>query len=445
LDEFRLLGPLEVVVDGAPLRLAAGKPRALLAFLLLNANRVVATEALTDALWGDEPPERATKTLQVYVSQLRKELGPDRLVTRPPGYELRVEESELDLDRFTALAAQARERLAAGDASAAARGFRDALGLWRGPPLREFRDEPFAQREGARLDDLRLGTLEDRLHAELDAGATAAVVPELEQLVASEPLRERPRELLMLALYRAGRQADALDVYRRARELFVDELGIEPGPALRELEQAILRQDDSLATPARDHRQRQEPAAVVPQRRRLVLVAVAVLALVAAAVVAIVLTTRDEHPRPRENPDLRVFVYTLENFLVQSRAGRAEVRHALAAALSCAIPARTAAARLGEVQANRQSLLEQLAALRVPAGRAPHVADLLQKATHASMEADAVYRNWLRRQTGCARGAPPRAAQAADTRATSLKRAFVTAFDPLAKTFRQRAWKADEF
>ena len=247
VDEFRLLGPLEAVVDGRPLRIAAEKPRALLALLLLDANRVVPTERLVDELWGDEPPARATKTVQVYVSQLRKALGPERLVTRPPGYELRIAPGELDVERFETLSAAARERLAAGAPAEAVAGLREALALWRGPALREFRAEPFADTAAARLEDLRFTAREDLLEAELESGAAAAVVPELEELVAHEPLRERPRELLMLALYRAGRQAEALDLYRRTREHFVEELGISPGPRLRELEAAMLRQDDALA------------------------------------------------------------------------------------------------------------------------------------------------------------------------------------------------------
>ena len=143
MDEFRLLGPLEIVVGGNPVHLGAAKPRALLTLLLLQRNQVVSTDRLVDELWGDEPPARATKALQVYVSQLRKTLGPDRLVTRPPGYELRVGEGELDIDRFEQLAAAARERLAAGDAKAAVAGLREALALWRGPALGEFRSEPY--------------------------------------------------------------------------------------------------------------------------------------------------------------------------------------------------------------------------------------------------------------------------------------------------------------
>src|ERR671934_3162931 len=250
MDEFRLLGPLEAFVEGEPIRLAAPKPRALLALLLLNRNRVVPTERLIDELWGDDPPSRATKTLQVYVSQLRKALGPDRLVTRPPGYELRVEEGELDVERFESLAAAAREQLSVGNARAAVAGLKEALALGRGPALREFRSEPFGEPAASRLEELRLAAVEDRLQAELDAGNAAGTVSELEELVAAEPFRERPRALLMLALYRSDRQADALELYRRTRELFVDELGIEPGPVLQELEKAILRQDSDLRLPA---------------------------------------------------------------------------------------------------------------------------------------------------------------------------------------------------
>ena len=199
-------------------------------FVFPAARRRAAPYRRASAHGAPRPPApraRATKTLQVYVSQLRKELGPERLLTRAPGYELRVAEDELDVDRFEKLAAEARERLAAGDAAGAVEGVRRALDLWRGPALVEFR-EPFAERAAARLEDLRLAAVEDWLLASLEAGEAAGIVPELEELVASHPLREQPRELLMLALYRAGRQADALELFRRTRELFVSELGIEP-------------------------------------------------------------------------------------------------------------------------------------------------------------------------------------------------------------------------
>ena len=449
VDEFRLLGPLEAVVGGEPIRLAAPKPRALLALLLLNRNRVVPTERLIDELWGDEPPARATKTLQVYVSQLRKAIGPERLVTRPPGYELQIAEGELDVERFESLAAAAREQLRAGNARAAVAGLKEALDLWRGPALREFRSEPFGEAAGSRLEELRLEAVEDRLQAELDAGTTAGLVPELEELVTREPYRERPRALLMLALYRSGRQADALDLYRRTRELFVDELGIEPGPVLQELEQAILRQDSDLRLPAPPPAAPEAPPPA-PRRRRL-LYALAALgaALVAAASVAALVRGggSGDHQATQGDSELRSFVFKLENFLGQSHRGRDEVKHAIDGALNCRLSPAAATDALDSVQGNRQSLLDQIAALHVPPGEeALRASDLLQKATAASIAADFVYRDWLRSHTTCSSlGRPPAAALAADARATKLKGRFLVAFDPLARRFHKHIWKADEF
>ena len=440
MDEFRLLGPLEAVVDGNAVHLAAAKQRALLAFLLLRRNQVVATERLIDELWADEPPARATKTLQVYVSQLRKALGADRLVTRPPGYLLRVEKGELDLEHFEQLTGDARKRLAAGDARTARDELGEALRLWRGPP----------EAAAARLEDLRVAAHEDWLHASLESGDAVAVIPQLEELVASQPLRERPRELLMLALYRVGRQADALDLFRRTRELFVNELGIEPGPELRELEQAMLRQDADLRLKPVPR----EPASVSQpaSRPRRALLLGAALALAAAAAVAAVLLLRDggAEPgpaRPTSSPQLRSFVNTVENFLAQSHEGRVDVMRVLAGAFDCSLSPQVAAAQLDGVQENRQSLLEQLAALNVPEEEAAlQSADLLQKASHASIAADWIYRNWLRGRTTCVRGSKaPAAARRTDARATALKRRFLVAFDPLAKRFDKRVWRADEF
>jgi DNA-binding SARP family transcriptional activator len=229
------------------LDLGAGKQRALLAILLLHANEVVSATRLIDDLWPEAAPRTAAKSVQVYVSGLRKELGDGRVETRRPGYLLHVEPDELDVARFELLAADARgarpERAAAL--------LRQALSLWRGPPLADLADERFAQPEIARLEALRVAALEQRIDAELAAGADAELVGELEALVAAHPLRERPRAQLMLALYRAGRQAEALDAYRDARRALVDELGIEPSAELRELEQAVLEQDPALdARPA---------------------------------------------------------------------------------------------------------------------------------------------------------------------------------------------------
>src|SRR5437763_6641097 len=177
LQEFRLLGPVEAVVEGRPVPLPAAKPRALLAVLLLNRNRVVSVGRLVDDLWGEEPPETATKALQGYVSQLRKALGTDRLLTKPPGYSLRVEDGELDLDRFEGLLREGRELLGAGDSKAAARRLAEALELWRGTPFAEFESEPFARDAGARFEDGRLGVLEGRRGADLALGRHSRPIP----------------------------------------------------------------------------------------------------------------------------------------------------------------------------------------------------------------------------------------------------------------------------
>jgi DNA-binding SARP family transcriptional activator len=417
VDEFRLLGPLEAVVDGTFVRLAAAKQRALLALLLLNRNRVVSTDRLIDELWGDDPPAQATKTLQVYVSQLRKALGADRLVTRAPGYMLRVEDGELDLDRFEQLRKDGRHE--------------EALALWRGPP------EPVA----AHLEELRAEAYEDWLQAAVESGEP--VIPQLEELVAREPLRERPRALLMLALYRAGRQAEALELFRRTRELFVDELGIEPGPELRELQQAMLRQDTDLRL--KPVARETEP----PQRRRRtwLLVAAAILIVGAAIAVGVLAHGSGSSPKPRRDVQLRSFVFTLENFLQQSHEGRVEVKRVLAGAFDCSVSPQVAAAQLDSVQENRQSLLEQLAALRVPDDDAAlRVSDRLQQAIHASISADWIYRDWLRAHTSCVRGGkPPAKARRADARATAVKARFLASFNPLATRFDRRTWRAEQF
>ena len=435
MDEFRLLGPLEAVIDGTPVQLAAAKPRALLALLLLNRNHVVATERLIDELWGDDPPAQATKTVQVYVSQLRKSLGADRLLTRPSGYLLRVDEGELDLEQFERLTAGAREQPPAEARDT----LKQALSLWRGAP------EPVA----ARLEELRLNAYEDWLHESVESGDAAAVIPQLEELVTREPLRERPRELLMLALYRSGRQADALELFRRTRELFVEELGIEPGAELRELQQAMLRQDTDLRLkPVPRETAHERP------RRRWWLVAAVLLVLAAAGVTAALLA-RDGSGKSAASPptttapsrQLRSFVFTLENFLQQSHEGRAEATRVLAGAFDCSLSPQVAAAQLDSVQENRQSLLEQLAALHVPdSDEAVHVSDLLQQAIHASISADWIYRDWLRAHTSCVRGSkPPAKARRADARATAVKARFLAAFNPLAERFGRRVWRADQF
>jgi DNA-binding SARP family transcriptional activator len=243
--EVRLLGPIEVERGGEPVALGGQKPRALLAVLALEPGRVVSVDRLVEALWPGDPPETAAHAVQVYVSQLRKALG-SVIATRPPGYGLEVDPDRVDAHRFVRLAQEGHAALEADDAASAEIVLREALALWRGPVLADFLYEPFAQTQIARLEELRTAVVEDRIDADLALGRHLELVSELEALVQAERLRERPRAQLMLALYRSGRQADALAAYRDARETLVDELGIDPGPELRELEAAILRQDDSL-------------------------------------------------------------------------------------------------------------------------------------------------------------------------------------------------------
>ena len=243
--DFRVLGPLEVGGDGGPVELGGVKQRSLLAMLLLHAGEVVSTDRLVDALWGASPPLRSGKSIQVYVSRLRKTLADDRLVTRPPGYVLHVEPAEFDLARFEQLVADAR---GAPPDTASAK-LTEALALWRGPPLADLAYEQFAQAEIARLDEMRLAAVEQRVEADLALGRHAELVPELETLVGRHPLRERFRYQLMLALYRGDRQADALEAYQAARRELSDGLGLEPSESLKQLEAAILRQEPELAPP----------------------------------------------------------------------------------------------------------------------------------------------------------------------------------------------------
>ena len=287
--DFRLLGPLEVWAGGEPLPLGGAKQRATLAVLLLHANEPVSPDRLIDALWGERPPETARTALQGYVTQLRRLLEPSRkkraagevLVTTPAGYVLQVADGAVDRDRFEALAAKGHAALAAGRPAQAAELCRSALELWRGPALAEFAYDTWAQTAAERLAELRLVSLEERIEAELELGHHAELVGELEALVAEQPLRERPRALLMLALYRAGRQAEALEAYQAARRALVDELGIDPSPELRELQAAILRQDAGLdvsAPPARPPTNLPAPATPLIGRERELAEAGALLA-----------------------------------------------------------------------------------------------------------------------------------------------------------------------
>ena len=270
--EFRLLGPLEVRDEGRLLALGGAKQRGLLAILLLHANQVVSSDQLTGALWGEEPPQSAASALRVHVAQLRKALGGGQavLVTRAPGYLVEVESDQLDLDRFERLTGEAGRALADGRWREASSALREALALWRGPPLADFADAPFAQAQIGRLQELRLVALERRIHAELALGEHADLVGELQTLVTEQPLREHLRAQLMLALYRCGRQAEALATYQETRRLLLEELGIEPSAELQQLERAILRQEPSLdlqlesASPMTDHPPNNLPAQSMP-------------------------------------------------------------------------------------------------------------------------------------------------------------------------------------
>jgi DNA-binding SARP family transcriptional activator len=244
--EFRILGSLEVVDDDQPVALGGPRQRALLAALLLRRRQPVSSDRLIDELWGERAPATARKIVQGYVSSLRKELGDGLLVSRGHGYVLVVEPDQTDVDRFESLAADGQRALVHDDPGRAADLLREALALWRGPALAEFAYESFAQSEIERLEDSRLAALGDRIDAELALGRHEQLAPDLEALVREHPMRERFAGQLMLALYRSGRQADALETYRSARTRLVDELGLQPGRQLQELERGILAQDPAL-------------------------------------------------------------------------------------------------------------------------------------------------------------------------------------------------------
>ena len=256
--DYRILGPLEAYDRERQLPLGGARQRAVLALLLLHGNETLTRDVIIDQLWGENPPPTAAKVLQNCVSALRKELPPDTIRTVAGAYALALEADELDRDRFERLLAEGRAALESGDPAEALDQLNRALGLWRGAPLSDLSYEAFAQDEIKRLDEVHIGAFEDRIEAELGLGRDDELVPELEGLVTRHPLRERLRAQLMLALYRAGRQAEALEAYRSARRTLLAELGIEPGRALRELEHAILEQDPAIDISAR---QRQEQPA----------------------------------------------------------------------------------------------------------------------------------------------------------------------------------------
>jgi predicted ATPase/class 3 adenylate cyclase len=248
--DFRILGPLEALDGGQRVALGGSKRRAVLALLLLHANETLTSDRLIDELWGERPPASAAKTLQVHISRLRKALADDLVLTRGHGYELKLDLELLDAYRFERLAAKGRAELAAGRPEDAVSSLEEALSLWRGRPLADLAYEPFAQSEIARLEGLRIGAMEELIDAKLALGRHGEVIGPLETLIAEHPYRERLRAQLMLALYRADRQADALQAYQDARRALVEELGIEPGERLRELERGILAQDPGLAAAA---------------------------------------------------------------------------------------------------------------------------------------------------------------------------------------------------
>ena len=294
--QFGILGPLEVSDEGRRVEIGGHKQRALLASLLLHANEVVSLDRLIDELWGETPPPTAAKTLQAQVSRLRRSLNGDEdpaahmrgpLQTRGHGYVLTVEPGQVDADRFQGMLEEARRARAEGKPEDAAEELRRALALWRGPALADFAYESFAQTEIARLDELQLTALEERIEADLALGRHAELVGELEALVARHPLRERLRGQLMLALYRSDRQAEALHAYQEFRLALAEELGLEPSQGLQRLERQILEQDPELAAPAR------RPGPRPARRRARLLVLAGALLLAAAVGAVVVLLVRD--------------------------------------------------------------------------------------------------------------------------------------------------------
>jgi DNA-binding SARP family transcriptional activator len=287
--EFRILGPLEADVDGAPASLGGQRQRAVLAILLSQANDTVPVERLIDGVWDDSPPETASNVLQGYVSSLRKALGKGTILTRGRGYAVAVAAGALDLDRFEHQASEAMAERERGSAAACSAELGAALDLWRGPALSDLDGTGAIAPIAARLDELRLAALERRIEADLDCGREAEAAAELDLLIAEHPLRERLRALRMLALYRAGRQAEALEAYRAARETLVSELGIEPSEELAELERAILRHDPALSPEA------PETAAPPPPSRSVLAAALTSGALPALARLAGPLARRSDH------------------------------------------------------------------------------------------------------------------------------------------------------
>lgn len=311
--EFRILGPLEVLQQERPIGLGGPRQRGLLAILVLRRGEVVSSDRLIDQMWGERPPATAAKTLQGYVSHLRKALGDEVLLTRSGGYLLAATPDQVDAERFEVMAAEAREALGDGDLAGAREQLNAALGLWRGEALADLAYEPFAQGDVARLEEARLGALEDRIDADLMLGHHRDVVGELEALVGRYPHRERLLEQLMLALYRCGRHADALDAYQRGRSTLTDELGLEPGADLRALEQRILTHDPAL-DPPEVAAEGAEPSG--PARGRALIVAGGALLFAAAIAAVLVVVTGGSSPELRVAPNSVAAVDTKTNRVV---------------------------------------------------------------------------------------------------------------------------------
>jgi YVTN family beta-propeller protein len=296
--EFRILGPVEAEENGRLLALGGVRQRTLLALLLLNANQVIPRDRLIGELWGERAPETAATALQGYISGLRKTLGAERILTRGRGYLLVVEPGALDLASFEQLAREGRAALVAGDTRRASATLSEALALWRGTPLADLDSTPVAHAESRRLEELHSGALEDKFEAELALGHHAEIIAEVEAAAARHPLREKLRGQLMLTLYRCGRQADALEAYQDVRRLLVGELGLEPGPALLNLERAILRHDPALEPPP-------APAGIGERSLRRWVAALGAV-LITAAIAAVFLTRTGEPPAVVPNSLVRI-------------------------------------------------------------------------------------------------------------------------------------------
>ena len=300
---FHALGPLAVFVDEEEVELGRGNERTLLALLVLNAGRPLSSDAIIDALWGERPPPTAPEMVRNYIVRARKRIGDDAIETLPSGYRLRPDPDSIDWVRFERLATEGAQALERNEPKEALERFEDALSLWRGRPLPELDVAHTGQNAIARLEELQLRVVEDRVDAELELGRSSTLIPELEQFVQEHPYRERPLGQLMLALYRCGRQKDALERYQAGRRLLVEEAGLEPGRQLQQLHLSILQHDPSLDLPPHSESTgSSDPASPVHPRRRTALLAAAAAAV--AAAIALPLMTLGGRPLSR-SPHVR--------------------------------------------------------------------------------------------------------------------------------------------